>query len=262
MFDIHHYLNPDRVESVVDSAVTLLRVLLVYALARWVLLRIIKVFSDRLVNTTSREDRRGRVKTLSRLIANVVNYLIITLMVLTALKSIGVDIAPLLATAGVAGLAIGFGAQKLVKDIIGGFFLLAEEQYNVGEVVTIGVQTGTVSQLGMRVTKLKDIDGKTIFIPNGDVSVVVNHSRLDGARVRVSVKCKPTVDPTVISEIMVQRANDLGFGRVMCGVSVFDATGITIEVTGMVRAGTVEERERELREQLWRSLSVLPDVLA
>ncbi len=262
MFDISHYLNPERIESVVDAAIALVRVLLIYATVRWILLRFIRMFSNRIVDAALREDRRGRVKTLGRLIENVTNYLIITLMVLTALKSIGVDIAPLLATAGVAGLAIGFGAQKLVKDIIGGFFLLAEEQYNVGEVVTIGAQVGTVSQLGMRVTKLKDFDGKTIFIPNGDVGVVVNHSRLDGSRCRVSVKCKPTVDPHAIIELMIQQATEMGFGRVACGVSAFDATGITIEVTGMVLAGTVELRERELRAKLWQSLSAMPDVLA
>lgn len=262
MFNIHHYLNPDRIESVVDSAITLFRVLLVYAVVRWVLLRVIRAFSAKIVEGALREDRRGRVKTLSRLIENVTNYLIITLMILTSLKSIGVDIAPLLATAGVAGLAIGFGAQKLVKDIIGGFFLLAEEQYNVGEVVTIGAQTGHVSQLGMRVTKLKDHDGKTIYIPNGDVGVVVNHSRLDGARCRVSVKIKPSVDPEAIIALMEQTATALAFGRVSCGVVAFDATGISIEVTGMVTAGTVEVRERELRAKLWHNLSVMPDVLA
>ena len=262
MFNFNHYLSSGRIEALVDSAVRLFWVLFNYAVMRWVFLRVIKVFSDRVTNSAIAEDRRARVKTLSKLIANVVNYLIIALMLLTALKSIGVDIAPLLATAGVAGLAIGFGAQKLVKDIIGGFFLLAEDQYNVGDIVSIGAQTGRVIQLGMRTTVLKDNDGRIIFIPNGDVSVVVNHSRLDGVRSKVSVKCKPSVDPQSVISLMSGHATDLGYININCGVSAFDSTGITIEVNGMVPPHQVDQKERELREALWLNMKDQADMLA
>jgi small conductance mechanosensitive channel len=77
----------------------------------------------------------------------------------------------------VAGLAVGFGAQKLVKDVITGFFLLLEDQYAVGDYVTIGTVTGTVEELGMRITRLRDDDGRLYILSNGDIGQVCNMSR-------------------------------------------------------------------------------------
>jgi len=93
------------------------------------------------------------------------------------LRDLGVDLAPILAGAGIVGLAVGFGAQTLVKDVISGFFLLLEDQYRVHDEVSIAGARGTVEQIGLRTTVLRDFEGRVHIVPNGAVSVVTNHTR-------------------------------------------------------------------------------------
>ena len=94
----------------------------------------------------------------------------------------GVAASALLATAGVLGIAVGFGAQSLVKDVISGFFILLDDQYAAGERVTLSGFTGVVEELGLRSTKLRNDDGDVFFIQNGSVTNVVNHSRNQGGQ--------------------------------------------------------------------------------
>jgi moderate conductance mechanosensitive channel len=97
------------------------------------------------------------------------------------LSNVGLDIGPLLASAGVAGLAIGFGAQSLIRDFISGFFILLEDQFGVGDVVTINDATGTVEQLSLRRTAMRTLDGTVVTIPNGEILQVWNLTK-DWAR--------------------------------------------------------------------------------
>jgi small conductance mechanosensitive channel len=119
----------------------------------------------------------GRIRTVGSLIRSIVFYVLIFIAGVMILRVFEVDVAPVLTAAGVVGLAVGFGAQKLVRDIISGFFIVLENQYSVGERVTIAGITGAVEELGMRVTRLRDDEGKLVFIANGDIGQVVNHSR-------------------------------------------------------------------------------------
>ncbi len=123
-------------------------------------------------------DMRGaRVRALHSMIKSAVSFVLGFIAIIMALQVCGFNIVPLLTTASVAGLAIGFGAQKLVKDVISGFFILVEDQYGVGDYVTIGAASGVVEELGMRTTRLKDNSGKLFIISNGDINQVYNHSR-------------------------------------------------------------------------------------
>lgn len=118
-----------------------------------------------------------RAKTVSSLIGtsgNVVIYVIISLMILGLFD---IDIRPILAGAGVVGLAVGFGSQTLVKDVVSGLFILLENQYTVGEEVKLGEFKGVVEKITMRGTALKDKDGNTIFISNSSINAVINFSR-------------------------------------------------------------------------------------
>jgi len=92
------------------------------------------------------------------------------------LQAAGVNIVPLITTASVAGLAVGIGAQKLVRDWISGIFILIEDQYGVGDKVTVNAVTGLVEELGMRTTRIRDENGNLYIISNGDISQVCNHS--------------------------------------------------------------------------------------
>ncbi|MDR0326633.1 MAG: mechanosensitive ion channel family protein [Oscillospiraceae bacterium] len=119
-----------------------------------------------------------RADTLSKLLKSVVAYVVWFLAGIQILKvGLLIDVTSILAAAGVLGVAVGFGAQSLVKDVITGFFLLFENQFSVGESVTVDGFTGTVEELGLRSTKIRGEEGEILIIPNGAIAKVVNHSR-------------------------------------------------------------------------------------
>jgi len=122
-------------------------------------------------------DREKRARTLGRTLRGAVNVLIWAIAGMLVLRDLGVDLAPILAGAGIVGLAVGFGAQTLVKDVISGFFLLLEDQYRVNDEVSIAGARGTVEQIGLRTTVLRDFEGRVHIVPNGAISVVTNHTR-------------------------------------------------------------------------------------
>lgn len=121
--------------------------------------------------------RKARVGALQSVLMSVVEFLLAFIAVLMITETIGFNIIPLITTASVAGLAIGFGAQKLVRDVISGFFILMEDQYGVGDFVTIGAVSGVVEDLEMRTTRIRDLTGKLYILSNGDITQVCNHSR-------------------------------------------------------------------------------------
>src|SRR5690625_635199 len=121
-----------------------------------------------------------REKTLHKLLDNTLVYSIYIIVFMTILQTLGVKVGALLAGAGVAGLAIGFGAQSLVKDIIAGFFIVFEDQFSVGDYVSVSGAEGTVEEIGLRTTKIKSWTGERFVIPNGNISEVINYSIHNG----------------------------------------------------------------------------------
>ena len=122
------------------------------------------------------EDRR-RIQTLGRVFRYIASVVLGVVTVMLVLNELGVSIAPILATAGVAGVAVGFGAQSLVKDYFTGFVMLIENQVRVGDVVDLGGKSGVVEEVTLRYVRLRDIEGAVHFVPNGTVSTVSNRSR-------------------------------------------------------------------------------------
>ncbi|WHT48712.1 mechanosensitive ion channel family protein [Sporosarcina thermotolerans] len=121
-----------------------------------------------------REERRER--TLLKLLENTLSYVVYFSAILAILQEFNIDVKGLVAGAGVLGLAVGFGAQSLVKDVISGFFILFEDQFSVGDYVKIGTAEGMVEEIGLRTTKLKNFTGEIFILPNGTISQVVNYS--------------------------------------------------------------------------------------
>ena len=117
-----------------------------------------------------------REKTLMKLLENVLAYVVYFAAIIAVLSAIGIEITGLLAGAGVLGLAVGFGAQSLVKDVISGFFIIFEDQFSVGDYVQIGTALGTIEEIGLRTTKLSAYGGEIHIIPNGNISEVINYS--------------------------------------------------------------------------------------
>ena len=122
-------------------------------------------------------ERHGRLRTLQGLFKSVAEYVLGFVFGILLFKALGFDIMPFITTAGVVGLAIGFGAQKLVKDVISGFFIIADDLFSVGDYVKIGEVTGRVEEMEMRVTRLQDLNGKVYLFSNGDIGMITNLSR-------------------------------------------------------------------------------------
>jgi moderate conductance mechanosensitive channel len=119
----------------------------------------------------------GRINTVNAVLRNVGTVLVVLVAGMLVLAELGVSVAPILATAGVAGIAIGFGAQSLIKDYFTGFFLLIEDQLREGDVVEIVGKGGLVEEVTLRYVRLRDADGHVHFVPNGEIKLVTNRTR-------------------------------------------------------------------------------------
>jgi moderate conductance mechanosensitive channel len=160
-------------------------IIIVLALVALYLVKIAaRTIDKRFITPIPDLDRRARLQTLRKAAKSTAQIVIIIIAVLIGLSTIGIDIGPALAAAGILGLAISLGAQTLIKDIIGGLIILLEDEYRVGDVVKIGVVSGEVEGITLRRTDLRDAEGRLYMVPNGDVRIVANETR-DWARVLV-----------------------------------------------------------------------------
>jgi len=181
----------DALSKPIRVAVILLVAWLVVALARRFIARLVVRMSggvEKLVTRTpgvsfvdtgpmSETRRVQRAETVGAVLRSVVSIIVWTIAIFSALEVLGVNLGPLLATAGVAGIAIAFGAQSLVKDFLTGMFMLVEDQFAVGDVVDVGVASGTVEGISLRTTRLRDVDGVVWHVPNGTILRVGNKSQ-------------------------------------------------------------------------------------
>lgn len=188
------------------------------------------------------ERQAGRVRTLMGLARSVADFLLGFLLTVNVLGRVGINVTAIIGTASVAGLAVGFGAQKLIKDLITGFILLLEDQYAVGETVTIGTVTGTVEELGMRVTRIRDADGRVHILSNGDIAIVCNHSRGPIRAVLelgIAAQVAPS-DATKALEAPLQSVSNqlaLAENAHVEGVAATDATKTTLRIVYRLHPG-------------------------
>lgn len=183
-------ISTDNISPVVAGAAKVVSVILLFVAASIVSKLVsmgIRWFTrKRLRFEGQRMGDPRRIQTTSTIIISVSKYLIYFVAALMALDLLGINTTSILAGAGFAGLALGFGAQALIKDIISGFFLLFEDQYAVGDFVKIEGCEGIVEEIQMRVTKVRDFGGELHIIPNGNISKVTNY-RSDGLRIWIAV---------------------------------------------------------------------------
>lgn len=162
-------------DHVIDASIEIVLILL----ASWLAVRlgkkfIKKVFLIRMRSPLNHSERRQR--TIARLLQSVISYVVYFSAIIGILSSLNIKVAGLLAGAGIVGLAIGFGAQSLVKDVITGFFIIFEDQFGVGDYIKINAAEGTVVEIGLRTTKINGATGEQFIIPNGAIGEVVNYS--------------------------------------------------------------------------------------
>lgn len=164
-------LNWDKIGNYL---ITVLWQLLLTTLIFYLISHFGKKIINRYLQSKPKRIKNKRTKTITALINSVFQYTVIFFYLFGILSIIGVPVGTLLASAGIFSLALGMGAQGFVSDLVNGFFILSEDQFDVGDTVLIDSQTGTVTQLGLRTTRLKASDGSTIFIPNRNISIVQN----------------------------------------------------------------------------------------
>jgi small conductance mechanosensitive channel len=160
--------------------------------------------------TTTSVRAEQRAQTLGDVLASGFRAVVWSIAVLVILGEVGIDLAPLLAGAGIAGIAIGFGAQSLVKDVISGLFVLLEDQFGVGDVVTVEGVTGTVEDLTLRVTRLRSVDGTVWFVPNGEIRKLGNAS-MEWSRAIIDVLVPYDADLDLVRRAI--REESEGFAR-------------------------------------------------
>jgi small conductance mechanosensitive channel len=149
-----------------------------------------------------------RVDTLATVLRNVVSIAVWFVAALIIISDLGIDLAPLLASAGVATVVIGFGAQQVVRDYLAGLFMLLEDQFGVGDVIDMGEATGTVESVSLRVTRLRDIEGVVWWVPNGQVTRVGNKSQ-QWSRALLDIAVAPDTDTARATEVIQQTADDM-----------------------------------------------------
>jgi small-conductance mechanosensitive channel len=184
-------------------------------------------------------ERAKRTETLARIVETTLRVVILIAALLMVLKQVGIEIGPLLAGAGIVGLAVGFGAQSLVKDVIGGFFILLENHMNVGDIVEIAGSAGVVESINLRVTVLRDLEGRVHVVPNGEIGVVTNMTKeYSQALVEIGVAYKEDVDQViaVLNQVAEGMRNDDGFREFILdplevlGLDSFGDSSVNIKV--------------------------------
>jgi small-conductance mechanosensitive channel len=165
-------------ETWINIGIVSIKVILI-AIAAGIIVKLLKAiirksFSVRIKGPLKYNERRQQ--TLSKLLENVTAYVIYFMAIVAILSAFKINVTGLIAGAGVLGLAVGFGAQNLVRDVITGFFIIFEDQFSVGDFVRIGTAEGTVEEIGLRTTKVKGPTGEMFIFPNGNITDVVNFS--------------------------------------------------------------------------------------
>jgi small conductance mechanosensitive channel len=186
--------------------------------------RLLRTLNARMTAKNTDLEERKRIETLMRVFRYIATVVIGAITIMLVLSEVGISIAPILATAGVAGLAVGFGAQSLVKDYFTGFVMILENQIRVGDSIEVGGKTGLVEEVTLRYVRLRDIEGAVHYVPNGVIATVTNRSRgFAFAVVDVGVAYKENLDHVqrVIEDVGASMQADAELGpKIMAPVQL------------------------------------------
>lgn len=232
------------------------------------LVHLLKLISDRVVRAVTEQgagqvsEREKRALTLAGIVKTVGATVIVVIAVMMGLQELGLDITPVIAGAGVVGLAVGFGAQSLIKDVIAGFFIILEGQFAVGDVIKSGEISGTVERLNLRVTILRDFaTGAVHFIPNSEIKVVSNLTK-EWSRVALDIGVAYEEDIDWVVEVLQRTGQDLTKDERMgplileppevLGIESFGESQVIIKV--LVR--TLPQRQWDVARELRRRIKM------
>jgi moderate conductance mechanosensitive channel len=285
---VYRITGDSNAADVADTLSKPIRILVVL-LSAWILVRITRVLTRRLVKHLSggveklasmkaasmrgvsfvdtgpmpQARRTQRAETIGAVVRSVVSITIWSIAVLTVLEILGINLGPLIAGAGIVGVALGFGAQSLVKDFLSGMFMLMEDQYGVGDVIDVGVATGTVEGVSLRTTRLRDVDGVVWHVPNGTIARVGNKSQ-QWSRAVVDVPVTFQADIAAATEVIRVESDhvwhDPAFASVILaeptvlGTESLEPGRVVIRIVVRTRPQEQWRVERELRTRIKAAL--------
>jgi small conductance mechanosensitive channel len=251
----------DTVAAIIRGPVAILIIILAAVIVSRLLGRLVRRSVQRLV-VRSRGDSAHlakRAETLSGVAASLMRISVWTIAVLLVIDKLGVNPGPALAGASIVGVAVGFGAQSLVRDFLSGFFVLAEDQFGVGDVITVSDVTGTVEEVNLRVTRLRAADGTVWFVPNGEMRKVGNAAK-EWSRAIVDVTIPVAADLTAavaaISDELQRLAADPVWSELVIeapevlGVESISVDALTIRMQVKTKPAMSSRVARELRARV------------
>ncbi len=283
--NVYTWTENDLLARVADWLATVpLRILIIFVIA-WVVNRLVrKSIGSFVANMTDEEGQEARsrlrkytprplqstiavqplraasrAQTIGLVLKSTASIVIYSIAVITALAEVGINLAPLIAGAGIVGVALGFGAQSLVKDFLSGLFMLAEDQYGVGDVIDVGEAIGTVEVVNLRTTKLRGVDGTVWHVPNGEIRRVGNMSQ-QWARALLDVEVAYSTDLGKAEQVVKEVADELwreDTWRVdileepeIWGIQTLGASGIAIRLVVKTQPGRQWAVSRELNRRI------------
>ncbi|MFC4735449.1 mechanosensitive ion channel family protein [Bacillus daqingensis] len=256
------FITAIDLEAIMTKALTvgmqLIGILIVFFIARAIGRRLISSGFAKM--STQRNISEARTQTLEKLALNVFSYILIFILITLIVGIFEYDVTALIAGAGIVGLAIGFGAQGLVSDIVTGFFILLERQIDVGEYVTIAGMDGVVEEVGLRTTKVRGFDGTVHFIPNREIGSLSNHSRSNmQAIVDISISYDDNIDEAVrvmqaVCDRIAAEEEAIVEGPDVLGVQNLGDSDVVIRILGKTVNMEQWAVERKLRKALKEAL--------
>ncbi len=218
-----------------------------------------RAFEKAQLITEQSERSKQRAQALGTVLRSVASLIIYGLAAFIALGEFDINLGPLIAGAGIAGIALGFGAQTLVRDFLSGIFMLVEDQYGVGDIVDLGDASGVVEEIRLRTTRLRDVHGVVWFIPNGEIRRVANKSQ-QWARAVLDVEVAYDTDLAHAASVIKRVADDVWHDQLetatvleepeIWGVETFGASAIAIRVVLKVEPNEQWAVSREMRKRL------------
>lgn len=255
MFDFSMFLDTNGKLNIFGR---LIKVIIIF-FALWIIATLLSKLIDKTISNkklTKIYSNEKRINTLAGIIKKIIKFIHSFIGIIIVLEMFNINTTSILATAGIGGLAIGFGAQSLVKDILTGFFILFEDQYAVGDYVKIKEYEGIVEELGLRVTKLRDFSGDLHIIPNSNIQIVSNRTRgAMRALVRVSISYDENIDKVikilegVCNDIRKSNANIID-GPTILGVTELGEYDVKITIVGKTQPMEQIALEREIRKKV------------
>ncbi|WP_242847899.1 mechanosensitive ion channel family protein [Inediibacterium massiliense] len=251
----NQYTHPQKIGEYTENIIKIILILIVMEISIKFCIKLVdKFFDNRSKFKIMGEEKR--INTIKGIVNSIVRYTIYFVSFASILEMIGIKISSLLAAAGIGGLAIGFGAQSLVKDIITGFFILLENQFHVGDYVQIGNFSGIVEDMTLRVTTVRDFNGDLHIIPNGTIDKVTNKCRGDmRALVEVGISYEQNIDHAIsvlkdLCEEIKKENEKIVEGPNVLGVSRLGESDVVLSIVAKTIPMEQWAVERELRKRI------------